>query len=412
MPRLACAVEQQQANRSSQEQRGQQQPRHAARGRARFFFRRALHGIFAGHRLYGPACLGRSTAIGCLEHEALRVEHHLVARPQQRAADRPTVHHTALVRAEVAQHHAFRMRFEAGVAIGERGIVDADLALGQASDLTRLVEGDAAAVMRATEAAQHHPRIGALLARHGPRITRPGFDWRRRRRLAEQQPFIAIDEDRIARAKHGHASHRTTIYMQPARTFAHLQPDTSAIDAELRDGLPGIVDDDRTIDQIAADGMHAWTEDKVRLLAIGKPQSQGSHVAVNMARPQSSMVRAICRRIHVPSDTGLDGRAAARTMRRTGGTTMPNIDIRHVHSLSHAKARKAVQEVAEKLAERFGVDYDWDGDTLNFARSGVDGKIDLAPKSLRVTANLGFLMSAFKGPIESEIKRVLDERFS
>ena len=90
---------------------------------------------------------------------------------------------------------------------------------------------------------------------------------------------------------------------------------------------------------------------------------------------------------------------------------MPSIDIRHAHSLPHAKARKAVQEVAEKLAERFGIDYDGDGDTLNFMRGGVDGKIDLAPKSLHVTANLGFLMSAFKGPIEAEIKRVLDERF-
>jgi len=90
---------------------------------------------------------------------------------------------------------------------------------------------------------------------------------------------------------------------------------------------------------------------------------------------------------------------------------MPGIDIRHPHSLPMAKARKAVQEVAEKLAERFGVDYDWDGDTLNFARSGVDGKIALAPKQLHVTAQLGFLLSALKGPIENEIKRVLDERF-
>jgi putative polyhydroxyalkanoate system protein len=28
-----------------------------------------------------------------------------------------------------------------------------------------------------------------------------------------------------------------------------------------------------------------------------------------------------------------------------------------------------------------------------------------------VTAKLGFLLSAMKGPIESEIRRVLDERF-
>ena len=91
---------------------------------------------------------------------------------------------------------------------------------------------------------------------------------------------------------------------------------------------------------------------------------------------------------------------------------MPGIDIRHSHSLPEAKARKAIEEVAEKLAERFGVDYEWDGDTLNFARSGVDGKIALEPKQLHVTAQLGFLLSALKGPIENEIRRVLDERFS
>ena len=91
---------------------------------------------------------------------------------------------------------------------------------------------------------------------------------------------------------------------------------------------------------------------------------------------------------------------------------MPGIDIRHKHSLPLPKARKAVEDVAKKLAERFDIEYDWDGDDLNFSRSGVDGKIALEPTQLRVTAQLGFLLSALKGPIESEIRRVLDERFS
>ena len=76
-----------------------------------------------------------------------------------------------------------------------------------------------------------------------------------------------------------------------------------------------------------------------------------------------------------------------------------------------AKARKAVDEVARKLAERFDVEYDWDGDALNFTRSGVDGRIALAPNQLHVTAQLGFLLTALKGPIEAEIRRVLAERF-
>ena len=62
-------------------------------------------------------------------------------------------------------------------------------------------------------------------------------------------------------------------------------------------------------------------------------------------------------------------------------------------------------------SERFDVEYDWDGDVLNFARSGVDGRIALQPRQLHVTASLGFLLSALKGPIEAEIRRVLDEKF-
>lgn len=91
---------------------------------------------------------------------------------------------------------------------------------------------------------------------------------------------------------------------------------------------------------------------------------------------------------------------------------MSDIDIHHAHSLPPAKARKAVEEVAVKLGEKFGVAHHWEGDTLHFERSGVDGRIALSPKQLHVTATLGFLLSALKGTIEGEIRRVLDERFS
>ena len=91
---------------------------------------------------------------------------------------------------------------------------------------------------------------------------------------------------------------------------------------------------------------------------------------------------------------------------------MSRIDIRHAHSLPPKKARKAIEEVAKKLAERFGMDYDWDGDTLNFNRSGVEGHIEMEEDRLHVTAQLGFFLAALKGPIEQEIKRVLEERFT
>ncbi len=90
---------------------------------------------------------------------------------------------------------------------------------------------------------------------------------------------------------------------------------------------------------------------------------------------------------------------------------MASIDILHDHSKSPDQARQAVEDVARKLSERFDMDYAWNGETLSFRRSGVDGRIALLPRQLHVTADLGFLLSAMKGPIEAEIRRVLEEKF-
>lgn len=89
---------------------------------------------------------------------------------------------------------------------------------------------------------------------------------------------------------------------------------------------------------------------------------------------------------------------------------MSTIDIRHAHSLSDDSARNAIAEVAKKLEERFDVTAHWEGQTLRFARSGVDGAIELLPGAVRVKAELGFLLSAMKGMVESEIQRVLAEK--
>src|SRR3546814_20410781 len=88
---------------------------------------------------------------------------------------------------------------------------------------------------------------------------------------------------------------------------------------------------------------------------------------------------------------------------------MAGIDIQHKHSLSLAKARKGVEDVARKLADNFGFEYDWDGDELHFNRSGVDGRNDVPPEQLHVTAKPGFLMSAMHGTVEAEIHGLLDE---
>jgi putative polyhydroxyalkanoate system protein len=90
---------------------------------------------------------------------------------------------------------------------------------------------------------------------------------------------------------------------------------------------------------------------------------------------------------------------------------MPSIDISRPHTQTVAAAKKSVNRVAKHIAEKFDVDSAWQGDTLVFRRSGVDGQIRVEAKSVRVTVELGFLLMAIRGNVEREIRRYLDEEF-
>ena len=91
---------------------------------------------------------------------------------------------------------------------------------------------------------------------------------------------------------------------------------------------------------------------------------------------------------------------------------MSQIDIRRKHSRPLKEARASVERVARHIAEKFDVEYAWSGNRLDFSRSGVDGHIAVSAKEVHVTASLGFLLMAIRGPIEREILRYLEEEFS
>jgi len=90
---------------------------------------------------------------------------------------------------------------------------------------------------------------------------------------------------------------------------------------------------------------------------------------------------------------------------------MPTIDIKRSHTRPIPEAKKSIERIAEQLAKKFEVTWKWEGNTLHFQRSGVDGFIKLTTKQVHVVVNLGFLLSMLKTPVEREINRYLDEGF-
>ena len=89
---------------------------------------------------------------------------------------------------------------------------------------------------------------------------------------------------------------------------------------------------------------------------------------------------------------------------------MARIEIQQPHSRDAAEARAIVDGIAAQLRERYGVSGTWQGDAVRLAGPGLQGLVELLPGRVRVTAELGFLLGALRGQVESEIRRVLGER--
>lgn len=88
-----------------------------------------------------------------------------------------------------------------------------------------------------------------------------------------------------------------------------------------------------------------------------------------------------------------------------------SIDIRKKHDKSLEEAQEIADSLAQDLADKFDIDYGWDGDTIVFQRMGVSGEIDVDEEVVHVRARLGFFLSYLKPAVEKEIHRYLDEHF-
>ena len=91
---------------------------------------------------------------------------------------------------------------------------------------------------------------------------------------------------------------------------------------------------------------------------------------------------------------------------------MPDIRIHRNHKLGLSKAREVAWQWAEEVEKKFDMECTVlegeSSDTVEFTRSGVNGKLIVAADHFDLNAKLGFLLGAFSKTIESEIEKNLD----
>lgn len=88
-----------------------------------------------------------------------------------------------------------------------------------------------------------------------------------------------------------------------------------------------------------------------------------------------------------------------------------SIDIHKKHDKTLEEAQEIANDLAQDLAEKFNIEYGWDGDTIVFERFGVHGEIDVDEQAVHVRAELNILFTYLEPKVEKEIHRYLDEHF-
>jgi putative polyhydroxyalkanoate system protein len=92
---------------------------------------------------------------------------------------------------------------------------------------------------------------------------------------------------------------------------------------------------------------------------------------------------------------------------------VPDIRIHRDHTLGLAKARKVAWQWAEQAEQKFDMECTVlegeTSDTVQFTRSGVNGRLIVAADHFDLDAKLGFLLGAFAKTIEGEIQKTLDD---
>lgn len=88
---------------------------------------------------------------------------------------------------------------------------------------------------------------------------------------------------------------------------------------------------------------------------------------------------------------------------------MSHIHIRRSHHSTLAEAKKMADKVAAKLARDYDLKSSWEGNTLHFTRSGVNGSLAVGAREFAIDVKLGLLMAAFKTPIQQAIETNLEK---
>ncbi len=87
---------------------------------------------------------------------------------------------------------------------------------------------------------------------------------------------------------------------------------------------------------------------------------------------------------------------------------MAKLNIEQTHALPLDEVRRRLQELADRLSAKYGIDAKWTNDReAKLKRTGVSGTITVAETKVAVLLDLSFALIPLKGKIQERIEREL-----
>jgi putative polyhydroxyalkanoate system protein len=87
---------------------------------------------------------------------------------------------------------------------------------------------------------------------------------------------------------------------------------------------------------------------------------------------------------------------------------MAKLSIEHAHALPLDEVKKRLEEVANRLSAKYGIDARWTGDReASLKRTGVTGTIKILEDKVAVLLDLSFALLPVKAKIQEKIEREL-----
>ena len=93
---------------------------------------------------------------------------------------------------------------------------------------------------------------------------------------------------------------------------------------------------------------------------------------------------------------------------------MAQLQIHRAHQLGWAGARQLAQDWRVQAEQAYGLQCTQESageqERISFTRPGFSGRLLVSARSFELEASLGFLLSAYRDRIESELQQRLDQQ--